>query len=71
MKSFSGKCFAAIRRASGYTQKTIGESVGTSERMVRKWEGGDAEPTASFLLRLMVLLNCSAQDLLIDPDANQ
>lgn len=67
MQGFSGKKLAAYRKAGGYTQKALGEAVGTSERIVQKWEACETEPTASFLLRAMVLLGCSAQDLLKEP----
>ncbi len=67
MKMFSPDAFQSMRKMKGITQKSLGEAIGTSERMVRKWEGGTSEPTASYLLRAMALLNCTPQDLLKDP----
>ncbi len=66
MKSFDGKKLSQGRKAAQHTQKSLAEVIGTSERMVRKWEGGEAEPTASYLLRAMELLGCAPGDLLTD-----
>ena len=64
--AFDGKKLAALRKAAGYTQKALGEAVGTSERHAQMWEYGKALPTATYLLRAMTLLNCAAADLLTE-----
>ena len=66
MQVFDGKKFAARRRAAGYTQKALGEAIGTSESHVQFWERCAKQPTATYLLRTMLLLNCSPADLLTD-----
>ena len=66
MKTFSKDALRAARKAAGYTQKALGEAVGTTEQHLQQWEYGKVEPSASYLLRMMFLLNCSPQDLLTE-----
>jgi transcriptional regulator with XRE-family HTH domain len=66
MQKFSPAALKAARQHKGYTQKELGIAVGTTERHVQSWEYGTRSPTATYLLRLMVLLDCSATDLLTD-----
>ncbi len=64
MQGFSATKFRALRKAAGYSQKALGTAVGTSERRVQFWEAAEVEPSATYLLRIMVLLQCQASDLL-------
>jgi DNA-binding transcriptional regulator YiaG len=64
MKQFNPAAFKALRKASGHTQKSLGKALGTTEQHVQFWEYGKALPTATYLLRAMVLLDCTAADLL-------
>ena len=66
MQAFDGKKLAALRKAAGYTQKAFGAAIGTSEQQYQRWEYGKVDPTATYLLRMQVLLNCTPQDLLTD-----
>ena len=66
MKHFSPKAFQALRRSAGYTQKSLAEAIGTTERHIQFWEHGEHLPTADYLLRAMVLLHCTADELLTD-----
>ena len=66
MQEFDGKKLAIIRKAAGYTQKALGEAIGTTERVVQQWEYNTRAPSATLLLRLMLLLNITAADLLTE-----
>ena len=66
MRLFDGKKFAAMRKAAGYSQKKLAESLGTYEQHVQRWEYGKLLPTANYLLNAIILLNCSPADLLTD-----
>jgi len=66
MKEFSGNALRNARKLKGFTQKDLGLTIGTSERVVQYWESGSTEPTATFLLRMMILLGCEADVLLSD-----
>ena len=66
MPVFDGKKFAALRKAAGYTQRALGEAIGTVEQHVQVWEYGKKVPTADYLLRVMILLGCTAADLVSD-----
>ncbi len=68
MQVFSPEALKAARKAGGFTQKALGEAVGTTEQHVQLWEYGKRTPTADYLLRILVLLGCAPQDLLKDPD---
>lgn len=67
MQEFNPQAFKELRKAAGYTQKALGEAIGTTERHVQFWEHGKLTPTASYLLRAMRLLHCTPDDLLTDP----
>ena len=69
MKVFSPNALQEIRKRSNLTQKVLGKAVGASERGVIRWENGTFEPSATYLLRAMVLLGCAPEDLLADPQS--
>lgn len=69
MVVFDGAKLASCRKAAGYTQKALGEAIGTSESHVQFWEYNRKQPTASYLLRIMLLLHCSAADLVSNDPA--
>ena len=66
MQVFDGKKLAVLRKAAGYSQKKLGEALGTYEQHVQQWEYGKLLPTANYLLHAMLLLGCSPADLLTD-----
>jgi len=66
MKKFSKDALRAARKAAGYTQKALGEAIGTTEQHIQKWEYGKVEPSATYLLHMQILLNCTPSDLLTE-----
>ena len=63
MVLFSPLKLRKMRLAKGFTQKALGTSVGTSERHYQYWESGDREPSGSYMLRLLIALECTPYDL--------
>ena len=68
MQVFDGKKLVALRKAAGYTQKAFGEAIGTSEQQYQRWEYGKVEPSATYLLRMQKLLQCSPDALLVEAE---
>ncbi len=66
MQGFSAQRLRFLRKEAGLSQKALGEAIGSNERRVQRWEAGEVEPSATYLLRIMVLLKCLASDLLDD-----
>lgn len=66
MQVFDRAALKELRQEKGYTQKALGVAIGTKEQHIQQWEYGARQPTANYLLRMMVLLDCSAADLLMD-----
>ena len=64
MQVFCKDKFKAIRKAKGYTQKSLAEAIGTYEQHVQQWEYGKGTPNATYLLRTMKLLDLTPDDLL-------
>ena len=63
MKSFSGDALRVKRLARGFTQKSLSKAIETHERTLQRWEAGEFEPSATYLLRILICLDCSAEDL--------
>ncbi|MBE5886647.1 MAG: helix-turn-helix transcriptional regulator [Lachnospiraceae bacterium] len=59
-----GKFIASCRKECGYTQASLGEKLGITDRAVSKWETGKSMPDASIMLELCNLLNISVNELL-------
>lgn len=70
MKSFSSAALRNLRKSRGLTQLQLGQSVGTTEQHVQQWEYGTRSPSATYLLRIMVVLDCTPVDLLMDDPAS-
>jgi DNA-binding XRE family transcriptional regulator len=64
MLAFSPDKLREARKRRQMTQRMVGEQVGASERQYQFWENGQHEPSATYLLRMMVLLECEAAQLL-------
>lgn len=58
MLYFDGNRLRALRLARGYTQDDLARLIGASERAYQKWEYGESKPNATYLLRIMVVLQC-------------
>ena len=59
-----GRFIASCRKECGYTQASLGEKLGITDRAVSKWETGKSIPDASIMLELCNLLKISVNELL-------
>ena len=59
-----GRFIASCRKECGYTQVSLGEKLGITDRAVSKWETGKSMPDASIMLELCNLLKISVNELL-------
>lgn len=60
-----GKFIAECRKENGYTQASLAEKLGITDRAVSKWETGKSMPDASIMLEICELLKINANELLI------
>lgn len=60
----SGKFIAILRKEKGYTQATLAEKLGITDRAVSKWETGKSFPDSSIMLELCDILSISVNELL-------
>lgn len=64
MLEFDGQKLAALRQKRALSQAALAEACGVKTvDMVRRWENGEAQPTATTLIRLCVALECKAADM--------
>lgn len=61
----TGKFIAACRKENGYTQASLAEKLGITDRAVSKWETGKSLPDASIMLELCELLKINVNELLM------
>jgi len=59
-----GKFIAQCRKANGYTQASLAEKLGITDRAISKWENGKSMPDASIMLELCELLKINVNELL-------
>ncbi|MEG2097839.1 MAG: helix-turn-helix transcriptional regulator [Pseudoflavonifractor sp.] len=55
---------ATARKASGMTQASFAEAVGTDQRSVSRWERGTFTPRPEMLSKMAQVLNCAMEDLI-------
>lgn len=60
----TGKLIASLRKEKGFTQVTLADSLGISDRTVSKWERGAGLPDVSLMLPLCEILEISVNELL-------
>ena len=53
--SKTGKTIAKLRRSAGFTQASLAEKLGISDKAVSKWERGITFPDTSILNELCIL----------------
>ncbi|MBP5162730.1 MAG: helix-turn-helix transcriptional regulator [Spirochaetales bacterium] len=53
----SGKRIASLRKAAGYTQKTLADALSVTDKAVSKWERGICMPDSVILPKLASLLD--------------
>ena len=62
--SKTGKTIAKLRRSGGFTQASLAEKLGISDKAVSKWERGIACPDVSFWNKLSILLDTDIESLI-------
>lgn len=59
-----GKRLASLRKAKGFTQQTLGQSLGVSKRVVAYYEGETKFPPSHLLIPMAEALHASTDELL-------
>lgn len=59
-----GRFIADCRKEAGYTQASLGEQLGITDRAISKWENGRSMPDVSIMLPLCELLHINVNELL-------
>ncbi len=59
-----GKFIAKCRKENRYTQASLAEKLGITDRVVSKWENSKNMPDASIMLELCELLRINVNELL-------
>lgn len=62
--SKTGKTIAKLRRSAGFTQASLAEKLGISDKAISKWERGVAFPDTSILNQLCILLDTDMESIL-------
>ena len=60
-----GRFIALCRKQNGFTQASLAEKLGITDRAVSKWENGKSMPDASIMLELCGLLKINVNELLM------
>ena len=66
--SKTGKTIAELRRSAGFTQASLAEKLGISDKAVSKWERGIACPDVSLWNKLSILLDTDIESLIYGHD---
>ena len=66
--SKTGKTIAKLRRSVGFTQASLAEKLGISDKAVSKWERGLSYPDITLLEPLSLILDTSMVELLKGED---
>lgn len=59
---------AALRKEKKLTQQVLADQVGVHVVQIRRYEGGDAQPTLQVIRKLAIALSTSADILIFDKD---
>ena len=59
-----GRFIATCRKENGYTQASLAEKLGVTDKAVSKWENARSMPDTSIILELCELLNINVNELL-------
>ena len=60
-----------IRTGKNLTQKQVAQATGVSESVYSRYENGERNPSIRVLKALAVILGCSIDDLLRDPEEEE
>ena len=61
----------SLRKAKGLTQQVLADEVGIHVVQIRRYEGGDAQPTLEVIRKLAIALSSSADALVFDHDERE
>ena len=61
----------SLRKAKGLTQQALADEVGIHVVQIRRYEGGDAQPTLEVIRKLAIALSSSADALVFDHDERE
>ncbi len=59
---------AALRKDKGITQNALADLAGVHVAQIRRYEGGDSQPTLDVVRKLAIALSVSADMLVFDKD---
>ena len=59
-----GNQIKKYRNELGLSQEELADAVGTTERNYQRWEAGDVEPGAHFLVRLLIVLEIEDRQII-------
>lgn len=62
--SNTGKVIAKLRRSAGFTQASLAEKLGISDKAISKWERGITFPDTSILNQLCILLDTDIESIM-------
>ena len=68
--NLTGKTIAKLRKSVGFTQASLAEKLGVSDKAVSKWERGIACPDTSIWNQLSILLDTDIESLLYGHDSS-
>lgn len=60
------KRLSQLRKVRGLTQQVLSEKVGVHVVQIRRYEGGDAQPTLEVIRKLSIALSVSSDELIFD-----
>ena len=60
----TGKIIAELRKKAKYTQQSLAEALGITDKAISKWERGISCPDISLLPKISVLLDADIESLL-------
>lgn len=66
--NLTGKTIAKLRKAAGFTQASLAEKLGISDKAVSKWERGIACPDVALWNALSILLDTDIESLIYGHD---
>jgi transcriptional regulator with XRE-family HTH domain len=56
-----------LRAKKGLSQEALAEKIDTTSATISRWESGECEPSITKLVQLTQILECSLDDLLLNP----
>lgn len=60
------KRLVQMRKAQGFTQQSLADTVGLHVNQIKKYEAGNAQPTLTALIKLAQTLHVSLDDLVFE-----